>query len=101
MTQDNSAHGEGSDIKSEEKEDGTNVIKILSDLNTNIAKVNGMDKIMIYRFQAENIEDAFRLASRALESHKRETCMDRDIMWAWQTIKNVLEGKIDERVPRT
>jgi len=91
---------EPSEPENSAQEDGTNVIKTLADINQGIAKLKGMDKITIYRFQAENIEDAFRLAARALESHKKETCMDRDVMWAWQTIKNVLSGEIDKFVPR-
>jgi hypothetical protein len=81
-------------------DDGTNVIKVLGELNENIAKRKGMDKLTIYRFQAELIQDTFRIGNNAFEFDKKETSFDRDAMQAWQMIKNVLEGKIDQHVPR-
>jgi predicted transcriptional regulator len=59
-----------------------------------------MNEMKIYEFQAKHIEDTFRLVARVLESHKKETSVDRDVMQAWQMIKNVLEGNINQRVPR-
>ena len=60
----------------------------------------GMQELKIYQYQAKRIEDAFRLVANNLKSHTKESCLDRDVMWCWQTIKNILEGKIDERVER-
>ena len=50
-----------------------------------------MKELKIYEFQAKNIEDTLRLVARTLESKSKKTCLDRDIMQSWQTIKNVLE----------
>lgn len=82
------------------KEDGTNVIKIMGEMSEAIAKLHGMDKLVIYRFQAKQIEDTFRLVNNVLESQKKETSLDRDVIQSWQMIKNVLSGKIDEHVSR-
>lgn len=57
-----------------------------------------MKELKIYKFQAEQIEDTLRMCANVLESHSKETCIDRNIMQSWQMIKNVLEGKIDEHV---
>lgn len=59
-----------------------------------------MKELKIYEFQAKQIEDTLRMVSNVLESKSKETCLDRDVMQSWQMIKNVLAGKIDERVPR-
>lgn len=60
----------------------------------------GMEVLKIYRFQAEQIEDTFRLVQRIFECHKKESSVDRDVMQSWQMIKNVLSGKIDDHVSR-
>lgn len=59
-----------------------------------------MKELKIYEFQAKQIEDTFRLVARILESQNKETSVDRDVMQSWQYIKNVLDEKINERVPR-
>ena len=59
-----------------------------------------MKELKIYEFQAKQIEDTFRLVARILESQSKTTSVDRDVMQSWGYIKKVLEGKIDERVPR-
>lgn len=59
-----------------------------------------MDELKIYQFQAEQIENTFRLVANLLKSQNKETCLDRDIMQSWQMIKNVIEGKHEKRVPR-
>jgi len=56
-----------------------------------------MEKLEIYKFQAEEIEDTLRMVANVLESHSRQTCIDRNVMQSWEMIKNVLAGKIDER----
>lgn len=60
----------------------------------------GMEVLKIYRFQAEQIENTFRLVQRIFECHKKESSVDRDVMQSWQMIKNVLSGKIDDHVSR-
>lgn len=62
--------------------------------------LTGMAELKIYKFQAKQIEDTFRLVARAMESKTKETSLDRDVMQSWQIIKNVLAGKIDEPVKR-
>ena len=61
-----------------------------------------MKELKIYKFQAEQIEDTFRLAVNILKlnSKDKQTSFDRDIMQSWQMIKNVLEEKIDQHVSR-
>ncbi len=59
-----------------------------------------MKELKIYEFQAKQIEDTFRVVQRIMESDKKKTCIDRDIMLSWQMIKNIIAEKPDERVPR-
>lgn len=59
-----------------------------------------MKELKIYQFQAEQIEDTFRIVARILESQSRKTCLDRDVMVSWGMIKNVLSGDIDKHVER-
>jgi len=59
-----------------------------------------MKELTIYEFQAEEIQNALRLVANLLESHKKETCLDRNVMQAKQMIENVLAGKIDTHVSR-
>ncbi len=59
-----------------------------------------MKELKILKFQAEQIEDTFRVVARVLKSHDKLTCLDRDVMVSWQMIKNVLDEKIDGVVPR-
>lgn len=63
-------------------------------------ELDNMKELKIYEFQAKQIEDTFRLVARILESQKKITSVDRDIMVSWQMIKNVLEEKIDQHVNR-
>ena len=49
-----------------------------------------MKELIIYEFQAKEIENALRCAANALESHDKTTCLDRDIMQSLEMIKNVL-----------
>lgn len=60
----------------------------------------GMMPLSIYKFQAEQIEDTFRIVARTLDSKDKKTCLDRDVMVSWQMIKNVLSEKIDIHVSR-
>lgn len=50
--------------------------------------------------QAKDIENALRLAARFLDSENKLTSADRDIMQAWQIIKNVLNEDIEPLVSR-
>ena len=59
-----------------------------------------MKELKIYEFQAKQIEDTFRLVARVLDSKKKITSVDRDVMQSWQMIKNVLSENINERTPR-
>lgn len=59
-----------------------------------------MEKLEIYKFQAEDIHNALRLAARTLKSAEKTTCMDRDIMQALAFIENALNGEIDKKVNR-
>ena len=59
-----------------------------------------MKKLFIYAFQAEQIEDTFRIVSRTLQSKDKKTCLDRDVMVSWEMIQNVIKGDIDKHVER-
>lgn len=59
-----------------------------------------MKELKIYKFQAEEIEDALRMVSYIFESHKKETCVDRSIILSLKLIRNVLDETIDNRVTR-
>ncbi len=59
-----------------------------------------MEELTIYKFQAENIENALRLCIRHFDSTTKETCMDRDVVQAMEFIKNVLAKQIDKEVTR-
>ena len=59
-----------------------------------------MKELKIYEYQAKRIEDTFRLVARLLESDKKLTCLDRDIMQSFGIIKNVLSERIDDNVKR-
>lgn len=51
-----------------------------------------MEELIIHKYQAETIENALRLAMRALDSRKKETetAMDRELLRADKYIKEVL-----------
>ena len=53
-----------------------------------------MKELKIYEFQAKQIEDTFRLVAKTLDSKKKTTSLDRDVMQSWEMIKNVLAEKI-------
>ena len=59
-----------------------------------------MDELKIYEYQAKRIEDTFRIISNHFHSQNKQTCLDRDIMWCWKTIQNVIDKKPIERVDR-
>ena len=59
-----------------------------------------MKELKIYEFQAKQIEDTLRLVARSLDSKTKTTSVDRDVMQSWEMIKNVLNEKIDNHVPR-
>lgn len=50
-----------------------------------------MKELKIYEFQAKQIENTFRIVANILESHNKESCIDRDIMQGWEYIKNVIK----------
>ena len=52
-----------------------------------------MEEILVNKWILENIANAIRMAANALESRKRETCMDREIDHSERLLKWVLEGK--------
>lgn len=61
---------------------------------------DGMDKIELYEFQAEQIHNTLRLVSNLLDSKSKKTSLDRDIIQAKAFIENALKGDIDKRVTR-
>lgn len=59
-----------------------------------------MEELAIFEFQAETIENTLRLVANNLNSHTKETCLDRDIMQSLEMIRNVLKKDINKHVPR-
>lgn len=59
-----------------------------------------MEELKIFEFQAKNIENTLRLCANALNAQDRKTCLDRDIMEAWEYIKNVISRQPEKRVKR-
>ena len=55
-----------------------------------------MEKLEIYEFQARDIENTLRMVSNVLESSKRETCIERNVMQSLERIRNVLSKDIDK-----
>lgn len=59
-----------------------------------------MKELIILEFQAKHIEDTLRKVNNAMESHKKETCIGRDIMQAWEMILNVIAETPNKHVKR-
>lgn len=72
----------------------------MENTNTDAPASKGMQKLEIYRFQAESIKDALRIVSNRLNCHTKETCLDRDVMEASEMIQNVLDENINQRTNR-
>lgn len=66
-----------------------------------IKAVDEEQLITIPLWQAKNIEDCFRIVANHLNSKSKKTSMDRDIMQAWQWVKNAIAGESDKRVFRS
>ncbi len=60
-----------------------------------------MEKVEIYKFQLEAIENALRLTKNIYVNKKDEpeTSYDRQVKQAKKYAENALKGKIDEPVP--
>lgn len=50
-----------------------------------------MNKVEIYEWQLKNIQDCLRIVSRVLDSSKKVTSLDRDIVQSQEYVKNALE----------
>ena len=68
--------------------------------NAVIEPKKGMEELKIYKYNAETIADALRIAANVLDSRKKITCLDRDIMQSIGIIKNVISGEFKEFVKR-
>ena len=53
-----------------------------------------MEELIILEYQAKIIANALRLASIAMESSKKETCLDREICKSIEFINNILDKNI-------
>lgn len=49
-----------------------------------------MKELMIYEFQAKQIENTLRLVANAFGCRKKETCLDRQVCKSIEMIKEVL-----------
>ena len=60
-----------------------------------------MEELVIYEYQAKAIEEALRVVSRLHKSEKKDTCMNRDITYALNTIRNVIDKNPQRTVERS
>ena len=58
-----------------------------------MARKNPEDKLIIHRWEAEDIQDALRALNNYLHFHKCGSCNHRDLTGAYNTINNILNGK--------
>lgn len=63
-----------------------------------VGRSAGMTEISIYKFQLETILEALRITSNIHESHKGETCHDRQVRQAYEYAKNALNNDKDKIV---
>lgn len=61
-------------------------------------KKSGMDEVVIYRYQLEEIIEALRITSNIHKCSKKITCHDRVVTRAKSYAENALIGKKDEKV---
>jgi len=54
-----------------------------------------MEELLIYKFQAEQIEDTLRVVANILDSRKKTSCIDRDIMQSIEMIKKGFDKNIE------
>jgi len=59
-----------------------------------------MEELTILTYQAKQIEDTFRKVANVLHCHKLESCLDRDVMQAWEYAQNVLNKTPNNTVQR-
>lgn len=59
-----------------------------------------MKQLIIYEYQAKQIQDTLRMVANALKSEYQATSLDRDIMQSMEMITKVVNEKIDEQVSR-
>ena len=59
-----------------------------------------MKKLIIYEYQAKQIEDTLRIVANILGSRTKETSADRDIMQSIGMIKAVIEENPQKQVFR-
>lgn len=50
------------------------------------------DKLIIHRWEAEQIKDALRMLNNSMHYSKGTCCLDRDLIGATNKINNVLNG---------
>ncbi len=57
-----------------------------------------MEEITIYKYQLEEIIEAFRLTNNIYHTRDKKTCYDRIVTRAEQYAQNAIEGKKDRKV---
>ena len=56
-----------------------------------------MEELVIFKYQAKEIENTLRLVANVLGSRKEETCLDRQIMRSTEFIKEVLSKSTENQ----
>ncbi len=49
-----------------------------------------MKELIIYEYQAKQIEDTLRIINNIMNCSKKESSADRQVIKSWEMIKNVL-----------
>lgn len=62
--------------------------------------IKRMEKLEIYKYQLQRIEEALRQTINILDCDKGDTCYKRNVMQAMGWVKNALNGDIDKHVER-
>lgn len=57
-----------------------------------------MEKVVLYKYQLEEIQDALRMVMMLRKSIKNETCLDRTVKRAKKYAENALNDKININV---
>lgn len=56
-----------------------------------------MEELVIFKYQAKEIENTLRLVANVLGSRKEETCLDRQIVRSQEFLKEILTKSTEQK----
>jgi hypothetical protein len=65
---------------------------MLNHKNLNMSELTKMIKVPLW--ELKEIADTLRMVANALDSPKRESCLDRNVMRSWNYVVDMIKGKI-------